>query len=337
MEHPEQRSRLEGLRQLLGIESDTSGRLEKLISGIGGFLGIYLVVLISQQVVGPRAAPLIVASMGASAVLLFAAPHGKFSQPWNVIGGHGISATIGVTCAQLIPDPSVAGAVAVGVSISVMYALRCIHPPGGASALMAVIGGNPINVLGYTYVLNPVLLNALVILAAAVVTNSPFAWRRYPAGLQHWTSRRAVAAAPAPELARAPQLEHDDLEFALRKIGSYIDVTEDDLETIFELAQAHARLERLPVEALRPGHYYSNGEYGSDWAVRQIIDESADNRSDRGLIIYKVIAGAARNTSRTCTRAEFANWARYEVVRIESYWQRADDSGRRQGPRSPEG
>jgi CBS domain-containing membrane protein len=326
MDTHEDKSRFRGLLRLLGVESDNSSLLEKLISGIGGFVGIYLILLINQRIVGHTDAPLIVASMGASAVLLFAAPHGKFSQPWNLIGGHGIAAAIGVACAQLIPDQFAAAALAVGISISVMYALRCIHPPGGASALMAVIGGNPIHALGYTYVLAPVLLNALVILAAAVSVNALFAWRRYPAGLPHWASGRTPHAAPAPETVRTQHLEHGDLEFALRKIGSYIDVTEDDLETIFELAQAHARLERLPVEALRLGHYYSNGEYGSDWAVRRIIDEAAENHSDQGLVIYKIIAGTARNTTGTCTRAEFANWARYEVVRIESSWQRADRS-----------
>ena len=326
MDKPENKSRFQGLLRLLGIESDNSSLLEKLISGIGGFLGIYLILLISQRIVGHAEAPLIVASMGASAVLLFAAPHGKFSQPWNLIGGHGVAAAIGVACAQLIPDLFAAAALAVGISISVMYALRCIHPPGGASALMAVIGGNPIHALGYTYVLAPVLLNALIILAAAVSVNALFTWRRYPAGLPHWASGRTPPAAPAPEAVRTQRLEHGDLEFALRKIGSYIDVTEVDLETIFELAQAHARLERLPVEALRLGHYYSNGAYGSDWAVRRIIDEASENHSDQGLVIYKIIAGMARNTTGTCTRAEFANWARYEVVRIESSWQRADRS-----------
>ncbi len=69
--------------------------------------------------------------MGASAVLLFAAPHVPFSQPWNVFGGHIISAIVGVACWQWIPDYTVAASASVGLAIGAMYFARCIHPPGG--------------------------------------------------------------------------------------------------------------------------------------------------------------------------------------------------------------
>ena len=151
---------------------------EKLISAVGGFLGILLIFVISYLSLGPWGAPWIVASMGASAVLLFAVPHGQLSQPWALIGGHVLSAAIGVTVFRFIPDAFLAAALAVGLAIAAMYYLRCVHPPGGATALAAVLGGPDVHALGYSYVLVPVLANAVVILLAAIAVNYPFRWRR---------------------------------------------------------------------------------------------------------------------------------------------------------------
>ena len=102
--------------------------------------------------------------MGASAVLLFAAPHVPFSQPWNVLGGHAFSAIVGVACWQLIPDYTIAASASVGLAIGVMYLTRCIHPPGGATALAAVIGSEKLHNLGYSYEVQPILLNTVTIL-----------------------------------------------------------------------------------------------------------------------------------------------------------------------------
>src|SRR5690625_7670775 len=91
------------------------------------------------------------ASMGATAVLLFAVPHGALSQPWAVVGGHVVSAIVGVTCQLLIPNLFWAAALSGGVAVAAMYYLRCIHPPGGATALAAVIGGPELPALGSAY------------------------------------------------------------------------------------------------------------------------------------------------------------------------------------------
>lgn len=301
----------------LGIEPDTTGYGEKIISGIGGFLGVFAVFLASAAVLGDSSVPYVVASMGASAVLLFAAPHGKLSQPWNLIGGHLISAAIGVACAQWIPDIHLAGAAAVGAAIAAMYFLGCIHPPGGASALVAVIGGAEIQSLGYEYLLLPVGLNVLVILAAAIVVNSVFAWRRYPAHL-HRVLQPVQPSEPAP-----PVLSTKDLDFALRQVGTYVDVSGDDLSSIYRLAEHHAQSAHVPVEALRVGHCYSNGKYGTEWSVRQITAESAGEESET-LIDYRVIAGAGRRRTGTCSRIDFARWAKHEVCRNETTWQRVE-------------
>jgi CBS-domain-containing membrane protein len=156
------------------------GHIERWISGLGGLAGLTGVVIISQAHLSQAGAVGLVASMGASAVLLFAVPHGPLSQPWPVMGGHLVSAIIGVAVGKLIADPVLAAPVAVGLAIGSMHYLRCIHPPGGATALSAVVGGASVHQLGFHYVIEPVFYNALVILMVALLFNYPFAWRRYP-------------------------------------------------------------------------------------------------------------------------------------------------------------
>lgn len=167
---------------LLGVAHAPVRAREALASGLGGCVAIATIVAVCSHFVG-QSAGLLVASMGASAVLLFALPHGPLSQPWAVLGGHVLSAFVGVACARLIPDSRIAAAVAVGVAIGVMQISRCVHPPGGATALSAVIGGPTVHALGMKYVLTPVLLNAALIVVVAVVFNGLLAGKRYPAHL----------------------------------------------------------------------------------------------------------------------------------------------------------
>jgi CBS-domain-containing membrane protein len=182
--------------------------------------------------------------MGASAVLLFAAPHGALSQPWPVFGGNLVSAVIGVTCARWLGhEPMLAASLAVALSIGAMYVLRCLHPPGGATALYAVLGGETVHALGYGYVLSPVLLNVVVLLTVAVAFNYPFAWRRYP---QCW-HRRSSAAAGADEERMIP---HGNLVYALSQLDTFVDVSEEDLQRIYALALAGAPSAQ---QAVQPG------------------------------------------------------------------------------------
>ena len=213
----------------LGVSQDHASHAEKLISAVGGFLGILVSILVTSWFTGADSLVYIIPSMGATAVLLFAVPHGALAQPWNVFGGHLVSALIGVACAQWIPQISIAAAAAVGVSIMVMYYLRCIHPPGGATALAAVIGGESIQQLGYHYLLTPVLVNVIAILMVAVLFNALFQWRRYPAALMKGAREAAQPLDYAP-------IDHSDLVYALSEIDSFVDVTEDDLLKIYQLA-----------------------------------------------------------------------------------------------------
>ena len=218
------------LLHYLGIDLAPNTHHERIISAVGGSIGIFLVVIVSKWFVGVEALIYIIPSMGASAVLLFAAPHSPLAQPWNVFGGHLISAAVGVMCAQFIPVVSIAAAAAVGLAIAAMYYARCVHPPGGATALAAVIGGVHIHALGFAYMITPVLVNTVTILVVAVLFNYLFKWRRYPSYLT-LKDRKSTSATDT-----YGPINHADLVYALSEIDSFIDVTEEDLLRIYQLA-----------------------------------------------------------------------------------------------------
>lgn len=215
---------------------------EKILSGVGGLIGVCLTAWLSHLYLGSAALLFIVASMGASAVLLMGAPHSPLAQPWAFVGGHLISALIGITCARLIPDTFLAAGLAVGLAISVMHYLRCLHPPGGATALMAVVGGDRLVGLGYHFLLTPLLPNLVILLGMALLFNNLFG-RRYP----HNLSFPAKGAMPAPIGRPKVKLafDEDDLIAALKDMGGFIDVTGEDLERIYTLALLHAHRGRL--------------------------------------------------------------------------------------------
>ena len=290
---------------------------ERLISGVGGLLGILAVSLVSAYGLDAQGAAMLIASMGASAVLLFAVPHGPLSQPWPVIGGHTVSALIGVATFHFVGNIVVAGAVAVGLAIGVMYYLRCLHPPGGATALTAVIGGEAVHQLGYHFVLMPVAANAVIIVLCAIAVNYPFTWRRYPA---RWQRHRHADV----KTIAGTKLTHEDFAYALRELESFIDVSEEDLERIFTLATAHAELPHMAPDDIRLDGYYSNGRYGEEWSVRHVVDQSLRGDPEKDQVIYRVVAGKDRRAAGVATRAEFARWARHEVVRNENSWQKRE-------------
>jgi len=164
------------IMNLIGVTRQVTTHTEKFVSFFGGLISIYAIYLVTNNFIGVEEAVYIIPSMGATAVLIFAAPLAPFSQPWNVFGGHIISALIGVACYQIISDIHYAAAVSVGISIWVMYYARCTHPPGGATALAAVIGSSKIHDLGYMYAITPVLINTVVILVVGIAFNAIFSW-----------------------------------------------------------------------------------------------------------------------------------------------------------------
>ncbi|WIM04878.1 MAG: HPP family protein [Candidatus Nitricoxidivorans perseverans] len=173
----------------------------------------------------------VAAALGASAVMVFALPASPLAQPWSVVMGYAVSALIGVTAARLVPQLPLAAALAVGLCTLGMLALRCMHPPGGAVALFAVVGGDAVRTLGFQYVLSPVLTNALLLVMVALVANNLIPGRHYPRRLQ------------APNLKPLMRLGlcHEDLERALEHYGRVIDVSGEELDEILVIAEHEAR------------------------------------------------------------------------------------------------
>ncbi len=150
-------------------------------SWVGAFLGIAAVASLNYKILENTDLVLIIGSFGASAVLIYGAIKSPLAQPRNLIGGHVFSAVIGVACYQLLGSHMwLAASVAVATAIAFMHATKTLHPPGGATALIAVIGSTKIHNLGYLYVLMPVGLGAVIMLLVALLVNNIPRSRRYP-------------------------------------------------------------------------------------------------------------------------------------------------------------
>ena len=203
----------------------------------GSLFGIFLTGLLCFYF-GPSSVvqklPWLVAPLGASAVLVFAVPAGPMSQPWPVVGGNTVSALVGIAGVHgmhLLGSPELAAALAVATAIGVMLALRCLHPPGGAMALMMVLGGigDPV------FALYPVLLNCLLMVLAGIVYNNA-THRPYP------HSQLKPAAAPASP---TDQMLDADLDAVLARYNQVLDVSRDDLKALLVETQLRAYERKL--------------------------------------------------------------------------------------------
>ncbi len=150
-------------------------------SWIGAFFGIAAVAYINYNMIEESDLVMIIGSFGASAVLIYGAIKSPLAQPRNLLGGHLFSAVIGVACYQLMSGQMwLASAIAVATAIAFMHATKTLHPPGGATALIAVIGSEKIHALGYLYAIVPVGIGAIIMLIVALIVNNIPKTRRYP-------------------------------------------------------------------------------------------------------------------------------------------------------------
>lgn len=150
-------------------------------SWIGAMLGIAAVAAVHYHVLPGTELILIIGSFGATAVLVYGAVRSPLAQPRNLVGGHVISAAIGVAAYHYLGGEGwLPAAAAVATAIAAMHFTKTLHPPGGATALIAVIGGEPVHRLGFLYVIFPVACGALILLAVALVVNNIPKGRKYP-------------------------------------------------------------------------------------------------------------------------------------------------------------
>ena len=205
-----------------------------MLGGLGLGLGVWLTGWLSQQALG-GVQPWFIAPMGASAILLFLLPASPLAQPWSILGGNLVSALIGVSCSKWLGHGIEVAALAGALAAWAMLALRCLHPPGSAVALTAVLGGPAIQQLGYGFALWPVSVNSAFMLLAALLFHQATG-RRYP-------HRAAPASSHGT---RDPLPSHrgfirEDLDAALASFGERLDIEREDLEEIMVRAQLHAQ------------------------------------------------------------------------------------------------
>lgn len=211
----------------------TMGFKERLRASLGVFLGLGTTAIMSRLAVGGlETAPLLIAPMGASAVLLFALPASPLAQPWSVIGGHLVAALVGVTTLHFISTPLLAAPLSVAIALGLMTILRCVHPPSGAIALIAVLGGPKITEMGYGFALVPVLLNSVLLTTTALIFNNATG-KSFP-HMPH----------PQPQPVSAGlNLTQSDIDAVLSDYGEALDIAREDLEGLYQslLARAQSR------------------------------------------------------------------------------------------------
>jgi CBS domain-containing membrane protein len=195
---------------------------------VGAGIGILVTALVARWFTGAvhAGSPWLAAPLGASAVLVFAVPGSPLAQPWAVVGGNVGSALVGAACARLVGDPALAGATAVLLAIALMFALRCLHPPGGATALLAATAP-----AGFGFAVLPMLLDSLLLVLAGMLYNE-LTGRRYP----HAPAPAASGAAAAS----AGRFSTADLDAALAHYNQVLDVGRGDLERLLHFAEAAA-------------------------------------------------------------------------------------------------
>ena len=211
--------------------------IDRLVAASGATICIALTIWICAQL--PLQAgdlPIIVAPLGASAVLIFAVPASPLAQPWPVVGGNILSSLVGVAAFQYIPDMMIAAGAAVGGAILLMALLRCLHPPGGAAALTAVIGSQGIHAAGYAFAFAPVALNSIALVSLGMFFHR-LSGHSYP-------HQPAAPANVADAMREAAGFHLEDIDRALAELPDDFDISREDLDLLLSRAELHARARR---------------------------------------------------------------------------------------------
>jgi CBS domain-containing membrane protein len=291
------------LRSIIPASVHLSHR-EKFRSSVGAMVGILLTAAFTRLMVGSGIAlPLLIAPMGASAVLLFGVPASPLAQPWSLIGGNLLSATVGVTCANFIGEPVLAAAVAVAASIGLMFLLRCLHPPSGAVALTAVLGGPAVHSMGYAFALMPVGVNSIALLASAIafhtLTGHRYPHRQFTGETEGTTSKDRVAMPTKT-----------DLLAALDRRDELLDVDLDDLQDLLQATQLRAYSRHL-------GELSCSAVMTAD--VKSVTPTTAADAAWALLLLYRIkalpVVDAGQRVIGIVTQIDFIGHARNVALR----------------------
>ncbi len=213
-------------------------------AAIGACLGIFVSAVFCRELYGIDITLHLLGPVGASAVLLFAVSTGALAQPWAILGSYLIAALVALLSIRLLGNTINAASLAVCSSILLMCVLRCLHPPAAAVAICIVTSKNELSPMGLQ-VLGPVMLNAVCLLAGALIYNN-LTRVRYP--------KAQASELPAPEQVplNSDGFNAEDLDKALEETGEFVDVSREDLEEILHKTEAHAlRRNRSDIDAAR--------------------------------------------------------------------------------------
>ncbi len=212
---------------------------DRMMAALGALFGIAVVMVLGHWLASVLSDqwgglfPPIIAPIGASAVLVFAVPASPLAQPWPVIGGNLLSAMVGTAVALVVPDPVIGAGLAVGLAIVAMSLARCLHPPGGGTALLATIGGKGAVAASLAFGPTIVLANALGLVAAG------WLWHRWSGHSYPHRPALMPGASPTPPMIEA-LLHRDDIDKALADMGESFDISVDDLDMLLRRAEVHA-------------------------------------------------------------------------------------------------
>lgn len=208
----------------------------KAISTLACFAAVLLAGWLTALLTGTPNSPVLVASLGASAVILFFIPNSPLAQPWPLIGGQIISALVGMICALAIPDIVIAGACAAGISVFAMLLLRCLHPPATATALTPVTAGSAVTSLGLSFAVVPVAINVLVLFGLAVVVHRWLLNNVYPVVNKKTDPAQSAKQSTSQALPKI-SVSESDLRQALAHGDKFLDVSAADLSQLLSTVQ----------------------------------------------------------------------------------------------------
>ena len=191
----------------------------------GAFIGLLFTMLAGHYLGGVAGlSDSMMASLGASALLVFVLPSSPLAQPWAVIGGNVVAAVIGIACVNLFDHPMLTAPVAVGLSILCMFVLRCLHPPAAAVAMITSLG----SISGFQYALFPVLTDSVLLVVAGVIYNN-LTGKVYP---HFWR--------PVPMAGQVEASHSKDIDAVLSRYNQVIDINRADLASLIGQVEMRA-------------------------------------------------------------------------------------------------
>ncbi|ALS98023.1 HPP family protein [Lacimicrobium alkaliphilum] len=206
------------------------------------FLALLVVTYTSHLWLAPTPGTVMLASMGASAVLLFGLPNSPLARPWSFAAGHLIAGMIGLMCSQLFTDMALMAAVTIALVLLAMYFFECMHPPGGATALVPVIASHE-SLLDYQFLFTPLMLNVFTMLLMAMLLNRLILGHNYLPRLRKKYDPVHLHHDPSP--LKRLGLQPEDILHALNHYSTIVDISEQDLERLYQEAQMHAVQRKL--------------------------------------------------------------------------------------------